>query len=60
MTRLQFVGLDTLAFIAKGWRDSRVSTGEIEPTAVAEIDLLERLVGEGKKGRKTGGGFFKY
>lgn len=56
----QFVGLDTLSAIARGWRESRVETGEIDPSAVEEVGILERLVAEGKKGRKSGEGFFKY
>ena len=55
----QFVGLDTLSAIARGWREERVSTGELEAKAVEEVSVLERLVGEGKKGRKSGEGFFK-
>lgn len=55
----QFVGLDTLSAIAKGWRDDRVSTGEIEAADVEEVAILEKLVGEGKKGRKSGEGFYK-
>lgn len=56
----QFVGLDTLSAIAKGWREDRVSTGEINAQAVEEVGILEKLVGEGKKGRKSGEGFYKY
>lgn len=56
---MQFVGLDTLSAIAKGWREERVSTGEMEASAVEEVPILEKLVGDGKKGRKSGEGFFK-
>ncbi|GAA5889016.1 hypothetical protein JCM16303_004219 [Sporobolomyces ruberrimus] len=55
-----FVGLDTLSHIAKGWRQERVSTGEIDEKSVEQVDVLEKLVGEGKMGRKSGHGFFKY
>lgn len=55
-----FVGLDTLSAIAKGWREGRVASGEIDATAVEEVPILERLVKEGKLGRKSGEGFFKY
>ncbi|GAA5990396.1 hypothetical protein JCM11641_002349, partial [Rhodosporidiobolus odoratus] len=55
-----FVGLDTLSHIARGWRQDRVSTGEIESKQVEEVGLLERLVREGKTGRKNGHGFFGY
>lgn len=54
------MGLDTLSSIARGWREDRVSTGEIDSAAVEEVDMLEKLVAEGKKGRKSGEGFFKY
>lgn len=57
---IQFVGLDTLSAIARGWREDRVSTGEIDAAAVEEVDMLEELVKAGKKGRKSGEGFFKY
>lgn len=56
--RSQFVGLDTLSHIASGWRAERVSTGEIDAKQVEEVGLLEKLVGEGKKGRKSGQGLF--
>lgn len=55
---MQFVGLDTLSHIARGWREERVETGEIDAKQVEEIKILEKLVGEGKKGRKSGEGFF--
>ncbi|SCV74737.1 BQ2448_7766 [Microbotryum intermedium] len=55
-----FVGLDTLNNISKGWREDRVSTGEIEAKQVEEIELLDKLVKEGKTGRKGGEGFYKY
>ncbi|KAI5481356.1 3-hydroxyacyl-CoA dehyrogenase [Pseudohyphozyma bogoriensis] len=55
-----FVGLDTLAAIAEGWREERVSTGEIGEAAVEPVGILEQLVKEGKKGRKSGQGFFDY
>ncbi|EPQ30190.1 uncharacterized protein PFL1_02306 [Pseudozyma flocculosa PF-1] len=56
------VGLDTLSHIAKGWRDTRVKTGEIHAEAVKESKLLEDLVAQGKLGKKSGekGGFYEY
>ncbi|GAA5871858.1 hypothetical protein JCM1840_004019 [Sporobolomyces johnsonii] len=55
-----FVGLDTLSHIARGWRDERVATGELPAESVAPIEMLEGLVSGGKLGRKSGEGFFKY
>ncbi|GAA6042166.1 hypothetical protein JCM8097_004994 [Rhodosporidiobolus ruineniae] len=55
-----FVGLDTLSHIATGWRLDRVPAGEIEPSQVEPVKLLERLVEQGKRGRKSGEGFFRY
>lgn len=54
------VGLDTLSHIVKGWRESRVSTGEISGEIVKEVANLEKLVKAGKFGRKNGEGFYKY
>ncbi|PWZ03097.1 hypothetical protein BCV70DRAFT_197329 [Testicularia cyperi] len=56
------VGLDTLSHIAKGWRETRVKTGEISAETVQESKLLEDLVKQGKLGKKSGekGGFYEY
>ncbi|GAA5938038.1 3-hydroxyacyl-CoA dehydrogenase family protein [Sporobolomyces koalae] len=54
-----FVGLDTLNHIATGWRQERVEPGEIDRKSVEPVPVLERLVKEGKTGRKSGQGFFK-
>ncbi|GAA6019339.1 hypothetical protein JCM11491_000900 [Sporobolomyces phaffii] len=55
-----FVGLDTLSHIARGWRQERVETGELDAKSVEEVGVLEKLVQGGKTGRKSGEGFFKY
>ncbi|KDN51293.1 3-hydroxyacyl-CoA dehydrogenase [Tilletiaria anomala UBC 951] len=56
------VGLDTLSHIAKGWRETRVCTGEISAEAVKESKLLEQKVKEGRLGMKSGekGGWYEY
>ncbi|GAA5891930.1 hypothetical protein JCM6882_007410 [Rhodosporidiobolus microsporus] len=54
-----FVGLDTLSHIASAWRSSDAldapTQAQVEP-----VQLLEKLVGEGKRGRKSGEGVFQY
>jgi len=59
---LDFVGLDTCQHIMSGWR-AKVESGEektLSPDLVAPSKLLEEKVKEGKLGRKTGEGFYKY
>ncbi|CAE6529431.1 unnamed protein product [Rhizoctonia solani] len=51
-----FVGLDTCQHIMTGWREK----GALSPELVQPIKALEEKVKEGKLGRKTGEGFFKY
>jgi 3-hydroxyacyl-CoA dehydrogenase len=53
------VGLDTLQHISQGWRESRVETGEIAEEIVKATPLLEKLVAEGRLGKKSEkGGFY--
>ncbi|TDL23148.1 hypothetical protein BD410DRAFT_170053 [Rickenella mellea] len=56
-----FVGLDTTKHILDGWRD-KVKDGvkSIPAELVEESEMLSRKVSEGKMGRKSGEGFFKY
>ncbi|XP_070835193.1 hydroxyacyl-coenzyme A dehydrogenase, mitochondrial [Chaetodon trifascialis] len=49
-----YVGLDTLKFIMDGW-----STLEPNNPLFAQSELLNKLVSEGKLGKKTGEGFYK-
>ncbi|CAE7053911.1 unnamed protein product [Rhizoctonia solani] len=51
-----FVGLDTCQHIMTGWREKGALSSEL----VQPISSLEEKVKEGKLGRKTGEGFFKY
>jgi len=50
-----YVGLDTCKFIVDGWREKYP-----EDPAFKESQVLSKLVAEGKFGRKTGEGFYKY
>jgi len=52
---LDYVGLDTTKFILDGW--SRKYPGS---PLFAPLDSLNKLVRDGKTGRKSGEGFYKY
>ncbi|KZT53133.1 hypothetical protein CALCODRAFT_440553 [Calocera cornea HHB12733] len=59
---LDFVGLDTAQHIMDGWR-LKVESGEeksLSSDLVAPSGLLSQKVKEGKLGRKSGEGFYKY
>ncbi|WVR00151.1 hypothetical protein IAU59_007293 [Kwoniella sp. CBS 9459] len=56
---LDFVGLDTTSYISQGWRD-KAAEGAISEHLVQPITLLDKLVKEGKLGRKSGQGFYEY
>ncbi len=55
ITLSDYVGLDTLLSILKGWRTSHPT----EPAFIVP-KILEAKVAEGKLGRKSGEGFFKW
>lgn len=55
LTLTDYVGLDTTLFILQGWKERYPN----EP-AFEVPKILERLVAEGKLGRKTGEGFYKW
>ena len=50
-----YVGLDTTKFIIDGWSKRFPDEDLFQPS-----DLLTKLVNEGKLGRKSGEGFYKY
>ena len=50
-----YTGLDTSKFITDGWQERFPD----EPT-FRTSNLINKLVSEGKLGRKTGVGFYKY
>uniref|UniRef100_A0A3P9MME2 Hydroxyacyl-coenzyme A dehydrogenase, mitochondrial n=1 Tax=Oryzias latipes TaxID=8090 RepID=A0A3P9MME2_ORYLA len=50
-----YVGLDTVKFIIDGW-----SAKDPHNPLFASSELLNKLVAEGKYGKKTGEGFYKY
>ncbi|CAJ0591238.1 unnamed protein product [Cylicocyclus nassatus] len=55
LTLCDYVGLDTIANVMSVWRESMP-----EDARFTQIPLLEKLVAEGKLGRKTKQGFYKY
>ena len=55
LTLTDYVGLDTTLFILQGWKERYPDEPAFEVPAI-----LERLVAEGKLGRKTGEGFYKW
>ena len=50
-----YVGLDTMKFIIDGWHKSYPEEPLFKPSP-----MLDKLVAEGKLGRKSGEGFYKY
>ncbi|MEM6673430.1 MAG: 3-hydroxyacyl-CoA dehydrogenase NAD-binding domain-containing protein [Planctomycetota bacterium] len=55
LTLTDYVGLDTTLFILKGWTERYPNEPAFKIPA-----SLERLVAEGKLGRKTGEGYYKW
>ena len=55
MALLDYVGLDTTKFILDGWHEAYPNEELFAPSS-----LLDKLVEEGKLGRKSGEGFYNY
>jgi 3-hydroxyacyl-CoA dehydrogenase len=55
LTLTDYVGLDTTLFILRGWKERYPDEPAFEVPAI-----LEKLVAQGKLGRKTGEGFYKW
>ena len=55
LTLTDYVGLDTTLFILQGWTERYPNEPAFKIPA-----SLERLVAEGKLGRKTGEGYYKW
>ena len=53
-----FVGLDTLKFISDGWNGQGSSLAGNE--LVSPVESLNKLVEQGRLGRKSGSGFYDY
>ncbi|CAF1092767.1 unnamed protein product [Adineta steineri] len=52
---LDYVGLDTSKYIVDGWKKRFPDDASFKTS-----ELLNKIVGEGKLGKKTGAGFYKY
>ncbi|XP_029290658.1 hydroxyacyl-coenzyme A dehydrogenase, mitochondrial-like [Cottoperca gobio] len=50
-----YVGLDTMKFIMDGW-----SADNPDNPIFAQSEMLNKMIAEGKLGKKTGEGFYKY
>jgi len=55
LTLTDYVGLDTTLFILQGWNERYPDEPSFQVPAI-----LERMVAEGKLGRKSGEGFYKW
>ncbi|MFH4984406.1 hypothetical protein AB6A40_011115 [Gnathostoma spinigerum] len=50
-----YIGLDTIKYVVDGWHLESPNDNRFEPCA-----LLDNLVKEGKLGKKSGEGFYRY
>ena len=54
---LDFVGLDTTSYIGEGWQE-KAKQGLISEELVKPSPLLQKMIKEGRLGRKSGKGFY--
>jgi 3-hydroxyacyl-CoA dehydrogenase len=54
---LDFIGLDTASHIVSGWQD-KADQGLIDKKLVEPSPLMQKMIGEGRLGRKSGRGFY--
>jgi 3-hydroxyacyl-CoA dehydrogenase len=54
---LDFIGLDTASHIVSGWQD-KADQGLIDKKLVEPSPLMQKMIEEGRLGRKSGRGFY--
>lgn len=54
---LDFIGLDTASHIVSGWQE-KAEQGLIDKKLVEPSPLMQKMIEEGRLGRKSGRGFY--